>query len=219
MHKQYHIEITTQALGDQFSMRALQSILVANVGQDRLKGQIGHPQFHFEDNCFAGGTAYMGEQRELIQAALAGGEALPAWQAFGRLTHAAQDFYAHSNYVQLWLELLDGHLAGSPVPEQIDPLDSKIMESPRLSSGLVYLPVELLPLIPALAPLARRLLPKDSHAWTNLDGPERGPLFAYAQVAAQKRTLFEFVNISSLILVSLGPLALEAFTGQGSGNA
>jgi hypothetical protein len=212
MHRVHHIEIVTQTLGNKFSPRAFEAVLAANLGQDRLKGQIHHPHYHFEDNCFAGGYAYMERKRELIQNSLAEGSPLPAWQAFGKLTHAAQDFYAHSNYVQLWLETLDGGSKASLTPEQIDALDPELLHSPRLASGLVYQPWELLPLIPGLGPLARLILPKDSHAWTNLDGPERGPLFAYAMAAARQRTLFEFEQISSLIREALGLEALEAFT-------
>ncbi len=36
------------------------------------------------------------------------------------------------------------------------------------------------------------LLPRDSHAWMNLDSPARGPGFAYAFAAAVKRTRYEY---------------------------
>ena len=37
-----------------------------------------------------------------------------------------------------------------------------------------------------------RILPKDSHAWMNLDSPEQGFQFDYALQAAIKRTVIEY---------------------------
>lgn len=210
MLARYHRQITLQALQPHFNQTALQAILRGNLGQDAWHGQIGHPEFHFDDNCFSGGQAYIAQQRELIQQALNNGQAEPAWLAFGRLTHAAQDFYAHSNYVRLWagrflpqaLEL-NADLAPLanqlPPVETIEPLDSSLLQDPRLTSGRIYYPWEILAYLPGLKKLALRLLPPDSHTWMNLDAPEQGPLFAYACQAAVKRTTLEWeFTISAL---------------------
>ena len=193
MEQAYHIQITTQALGTAFSQRALQSILEANLRQDRLRGQIGHPEYHFDDSRFAESYAYMERQRQAISPALGAGMRQPAWQAFGRLLHCAQDFYAHSNYVHLWLE------GRRPVPptEQIEPLEMAILNSAALASGRIYF-VEALALL-GLKSQVRRLLPKDAHAWTNLDTPERGPLFPYALAAAEKRTRLEHERVAAAL--------------------
>ena len=53
----------------------------------------------------------------VIRPALERSDPRQAWQAFGRLTHTAQDFYAHSNYVALWRE----RNPAAP-PDQIDAL-------------------------------------------------------------------------------------------------
>ena len=45
-----HRLTTREALGGQFSERALAAIISANVGQDRLAGQVGHDEFHFDNN-------------------------------------------------------------------------------------------------------------------------------------------------------------------------
>jgi hypothetical protein len=103
MHKDSHRLITREALRGQFGERALDAIISANVYQDRPAGQVGHDEFHFDNNAFAKGTAYLEKNRTEIRAALEKGDTLSAWNAFGRLTHAAQDFYAHSNYVTIWL--------------------------------------------------------------------------------------------------------------------
>src|SRR5690242_8169225 len=104
MKLQYHRAMTRQALEPRVSAAALETIITANLGQDILRYQFGHDHFHYDSNAFPAGDAYMEEQRRDITVALAQGQALPAQQAFGRLAHAAQDFYAHSNYVTLWRE-------------------------------------------------------------------------------------------------------------------
>jgi hypothetical protein len=213
MKEAYHRQITMQALQDCFSRRALQAILSGNLGQDVLRGQIGHSEYHFDNNDFAGSYAYLAQQRQVILTELAHGseQALPlvAWQAFGRLTHGVQDFYAHSNYVRLWL-------AGHPqaAPEQIDPLEDAILNSPELISGRIYYPLEVLAFIPGLEALVKPLLPRDSHTWMNLDSPRQGALFDYAFVAAEKRTRAEFISLREQIQSHAGAQALDIFYGS-----
>ncbi len=105
MLRPFHIEIMHLALDDVFSPRALGKIIDANLHQDRLIAQIGHEEYHFDSNAFDKSYAYMEEQRALTISSLMANDMLSAWSAFGRLTHSAQDFYAHSNYIDLWLTL------------------------------------------------------------------------------------------------------------------
>jgi hypothetical protein len=212
MHKDGHRLITREALRDQFSQRALEAILSANVYQDRLAGQIGHDEFHFDNNAFAQGYAYLAKNRTEVRAALERGDVLPAWSAFGRLTHAVQDFYAHSNYVTLWLDRFPAD--AWPRPEEIDPLDRDLLAGVALSqskgplrSGRIYLPLEPLSWIPALKRYILPLLPRDAHGWMNLDTPNQGPKYAYAYAAAVKRTRHEF----DLTIQSLAPEQLARF--------
>jgi hypothetical protein len=141
-----------------------------------------------------------------------------AWAAFGRLTHAAQDFYSHSNYVALWLAQFPPGAA--PPPPGIDGLDPRLLRHPALASGFIYLPGELLSFFPALRPLARRLLPPDSHARMNLDTPAAGPLFAYSLVAARQRTQAEFDRTLAAIGEARDTAAMASFcdlsTGRGA---
>lgn len=188
MLTQYHESITRKALRTQFSPRALEDIVAANLGQDNFSGQIGHDEFHFDNNAFEKGYAYLTEQRALIHAALGNGDAPSAWAAFGRLTHTAQDFYAHSNYVDMWLSTFD---ETPPPPAEIDPMVDEFLKSPDLRSGKLYYPLEALSFISFLKRFVVPLLPKDSHAHMNLDSPERGRHFAYAFEAAVKRTTVE----------------------------
>ncbi|MBN2118920.1 MAG: hypothetical protein JW730_20300 [Anaerolineales bacterium] len=184
-----HREMIAVALGDHFSTRALERISAANIHQDRIRGQIGHDEYHFDNNAFEKSYAYIEEQRLLTTSALRRQDVSSAWSAFGRLTHTAQDFYAHSNYVDLWLSRQPE--GASRTPPDIDPVHPDLLHAEALRSGRIY-PLELLSFIPLLKPLIMPLLPRDSHARMNLDSPARGPKFDYAFQAALKRTRIEF---------------------------
>ncbi|MFN8461016.1 MAG: hypothetical protein U0X93_04505 [Anaerolineales bacterium] len=106
------------------------------------------------------------------------------------MTHTVQDFYAHSNYVTLWLNRFDGKTP--PPPVEIDPLDPSLIHSPSLRSGKTYPPLEYLYFVKRLRPHVLPLIPRDSHAWMNLDSPEQGFKFDYAMQAAIKRTRIEY---------------------------
>lgn len=189
MLEQFHIEITHQALDEKCSSRALEKIIEANLNQDSLCGQIGHDEYHFDNNSFEKSYAYIEEQRARTVSALMADDAPSAWSAFGRLTHTVQDFYAHSNYIDLWLSRQpDG---AHPTPSEIDPLNPDLINSCALRSGKVHF-LEVLTLIGPLKSLIMPLLPRDSHAWMNIDSPEQGPNFKYAFQAAVKRTKIEF---------------------------
>jgi hypothetical protein len=190
MLTQYHIEIMVAALGEQFSPQALSTITYANIHQDRLQGQVGHDEFHFDNNAFEKTYAYIEEQRGMVVAALQAKVAKPAWAAFGRFLHTVQDFYAHSNYITLWVNRFDGKPL--PPPAEIDAMDPSLIQGPDLRSGKVYYPFELLYFIRKTRAFSLRYLPKDSHAWMNLDSPEQGFKFDYAMQAAIKRTVIEY---------------------------
>lgn len=183
----FHIEIMHLALDDVFSPRALDRIIKANLRQDRVLGQIGHDEYHFDNNAFEKSYAYLEEQRALTISSLMANDISSAWSAFGRLTHTAQDFYAHSNYIKLWLTLQPEGVD----PADVEPMNLELINSSGLRSGKVY-PLELLALIPFLKPFVMSILPRDSHGWMNLDAPQRGPGFPYAFQAAVKRTKIEF---------------------------
>lgn len=193
-----HAQIIRQALGASFSPRSLDAIIAANIGQDGLRGQFGHDEYHFDNNAFAKSHAYLDEQRSLTLSALRSGDAASALSAFGRLTHTAQDFYAHTNYVSLWLTR-QRDSTPPPAPE-IDPVAADLLANPDLHSGKLYYPQEALYFIPALRGFALSILPRDSHAHMNLDSAERGPHFEHAFQAALKRTRLEFEQIVAALL-------------------
>lgn len=203
-----HEEMTREALTSHVSPRVLEIIVAANLKQDSLRGQIGHDEFHFDNNAIEQGSRYINEQRGYVLATLMSPGLLSAWIAFGRLLHAAQDFYSHTNYVSLWLEQFDG----PPLPPlEIDPLRKELICSPRLHSGRIYLPMDALYFVPFLRKSSLRFLPDDSHAKMNLDSPQQGPRFSYARAAAVKRTQVEFDLLHKL----LTPEMFSRFVDQG----
>lgn len=206
MDTPYHITMLSRVLGGRISARALQAITAANLGQDGLAGLVAHPEYHFDDSLFERSLAYVETCRR--EAAKATDPAV-AWAAFGRLSHAVQDFYAHSNYVRLWAERAEGQPL--PPPEAIDGLDPALLRHPRLISGRVYWPLEALWIFPALHPWLKRVLPADSHANLNLDTPATGPLFDYAIEAAVQRTYVEFERTLALIGETQGAVAMRRF--------
>ena len=190
MLQKYHVKILQQALKDIFSPGALAKIIEANVYQDRVAAQFGHDEYHFDNNAFEKSYTYIEQQRALVISSLQANDVYSAWSGFGGLTHTAQDYYAHTNYVDLWLARQMNGIC--PHPSEIDPADPEVIASPALHSGQLYYPLELFSFIKILKPIVLPLLPHDSHARMNLDSPEQGFKFDYVMSAAVKRTLIEF---------------------------
>ena len=194
MLTQYHIEIMLHALGTRFSSRAMSAIINANIYQDRISGQFGHDEFHFDNNAFEKSYAYIEEQRALTISALQKKDAQAAWSAFGRLTHTLQDFYAHTNYITIWLDRFAGQTP--PASSEVDPVNLTLIQHPNLHSGKTYYPFEFLYFMPSTKKFSLSILPRDSHAWMNLDSPEQGFKFDYAMQAAIKRTVIEYEKMT-----------------------
>src|SRR5690606_18376168 len=106
MDARFHVQLLTEAVGAHFEPQALQQIIAANLGQDALRYQLGaYPHYHFDNNEITRSLAYVEQEHEQIVAlALTANPGAAQRAAFGRLTHTVHDFYAHSNYVDLWLE-------------------------------------------------------------------------------------------------------------------
>jgi hypothetical protein len=199
---QYHRLITARALSSHFDKNALETVISANLGQDIWFYQIGHDHFHYDNNSFVAGDAYIENLRCAAVDALSRGDAVAARQFFGRLTHTVQDFYAHSNYIALWRESYPGM-----APEEINPALVELLISSRLRSGRIYHPFEWFWFIRSFKPWVEPLLPRDSHAWMNIDEPSR-PGFDYAYAAAVKRTELEFERLCQ----ALNPEQIHLFT-------
>lgn len=208
MEAEYHVSMLRRALGRRVSARALKAITRANLEQDGWRGLLFHPEYHCDEDI-PRALAYLEACR--AEAARATDPA-EAWAAFGRLTHAAHDFYAHTNYVSLWAESHPpSHGEKGSEDESINALDPVLLEHPRLFAARVYLPLEALSYLPFLRPWLKRTLPADSHAVMNLDGPAAGPLFPYAIEAAVQRTVFEFERTLALIGEQQGEAGMRRF--------
>lgn len=213
MLKTYHIDICTQTLSQRFSLQALDVIIAANINQDSLFGLVGHPHYHFDDSAFEKSYAYLEKQRQIIRRVLSeNGNLEPAWKAFGRLSHAAQDFYSHSNYLTLWQDSFpDDRL---PPPEQVVAMDEALLAHPELISGQVYFGEAMMFLLPPLADWFMQRLPRDAHAWMNLDYPERGAMFPYALEAARQRMVYEYNLLAEQVTQDVGAAAWSRFTNS-----
>ena len=91
-------------------------------------------------------------------------------------------------------------------------MDPDLINSRALRSGKVHA-LEVLTFIPLLEPLARSLLPRDAHAWTNIDSPKRGPNFKYAFQGALKRTKIEFEKTTKNLPGNFFALFVDRGTG------
>lgn len=208
MLKPYHDQMTRAALVGCFGSAALDGVVRANLGQDApLNLLVG--KYHFDGNAFDQAFEFFEAQKAAVIAQLAAGRSEKARRAFGRLTHAVQDFYAHTNYAALWLAANPDH--DPAAGRLVNPIDPEILASEALVAARVYYPWEVLSLIPAFKPLLERRLPADSHARMNLDHPGRGPLFPFAVSAAEERTRIEFGVIAARIVAELDADRLAAF--------
>ena len=214
MLPQYHTAITRRTRAPHFGEAALDEIVAANLAQDAWIYQLGsRAYYHFDNNRIAEGWAYIEELHRTI-AALAeeAGAGRAQRVAFGRLCHAAQDFYSHSNYVDLWLARNGG--LESTIPSEIDGLDQDLLSHPDLRTGTSVVWRDWIYHFSFAAPLARRVPPRPgSHQALHLDSPDRGPRFAYAVEAAGQRTLYEYTRVASAVLRVGREQALVRFSG------
>jgi len=183
MKSKFHAKITRKVLSDHFSEKALKTIITANICQDRIRNQINRDYIHFDSNAFESGFHYINDQKRIVVSSIDSKVYIQARKAFGRLCHSWQDFYSHSNYVKLWLDI-----AGQSLPSDIPFDDDRIMNHPELRSGINYGLMDLLAILPGLGKIIKPLMPEDSHAKMNLDSPASGSKFYYAYEAALSRT-------------------------------
>lgn len=205
MLSQYHAAMLTETLAKQFTPVALREIIHANVWQDSPFTLIDHPYIHADESRFAEAQAYIEEQHVLLAKAT---DPRAMRAAFGRLTHGAQDFYAHSNYVTLWLET---HRQPNLKPQDIDSADPEILAHPHLRSGNFYWWRDVIFYIPIFKNFAKKYLVfANSHEELHLDDPSRGYKFFFAIEAAKQRTLAEYRRVTQ----TLTSTQLALFQGQ-----
>jgi heterokaryon incompatibility protein Het-C len=98
-----HIDLVSQACEGHFVTNAIAKISQGNLLQDANQFT---SNLHFDNCTFAEGAAYYAERWNVIESA---GDPITALHTFGQILHSVQDFYAHSNWVEL-------HVDHSPIP-------------------------------------------------------------------------------------------------------
>ena len=97
----YHASLLFHAAPKEFSRSALLfSVIPANIAVDLNQKE---KRLHFDNSTFSAGALHINELWSRIEAGAA------CMTNFGRLTHTVQDFYSHSNWVEL-------HQHSSPLP-------------------------------------------------------------------------------------------------------
>lgn len=198
MLPEYHRQITRNALSPYFGESELEEVIEGNLAQDFVTGQIGHPEFHFDDSEFDRTYAYLAGLKENVLAGIRTGYRLGSCRAdLGRFMHASQDFYAHSNYIRLWAK--KHQVTPKTWNGEIDIIDQEIIKSNELTSGHFYTPWEMITFIPYIGYLFTPLFPKDSHAALNIDSPQKNAWFPLAFKAANMRTRYEAGQLFDLL--------------------
>lgn len=208
MDGKYHVSMTTEAIGVHFSSSALKEIIKANLSQDALYNLAGlKPYLHYDASLFDEANAYVESERTIVLTAKN-----PTFQrqAFGRMLHTVQDFYAHSTYVRLWLAQNGG--AEKAQVQEIEPMVSDILMHPDLMSGDFRLAFDIFYHIPLVKKLARWIYIRPrSHEELNLDGPRCGAAFGFAEAAAVKRTRLEYEDLMGRLRETRGEDAVQRF--------
>jgi hypothetical protein len=100
--RRIQVQIAGQPVG--FSDRAIEEICNANAATDDGFNQaLWHPEWHFTNEAFQASSQGLVDSRTFIamNVQLPVPQAFTARQLLGRATHTVQDFYAHSNWVEL----------------------------------------------------------------------------------------------------------------------
>jgi hypothetical protein len=211
MEWKYHRLITHEAIGEFFDPAGMQTIIKGNLSQDRPIKILLHPYRHVDDGLFAAAETYIRQEREQAVSLMAQGRRRQALLCFGRLLHTRQDFYAHSNWVALWVTRHGG-------PERNRPADVDICTDPvaeeELRSGKAAIHWFIACHLPLIGPWFAERAPADTHEAMNLDHPGRGPLFPFAVAAATKHTRQEFGLFMADLGAAAGQEAVRQFLGQ-----
>lgn len=185
-----HSQITADANGisnQLFTDSQLGLVVIANVLQD--KRQLDS-KVHFDNCCFIDGSEYIKEEWQNLEADDPHAET--ALGTFGRLLHTVQDFYAHSNWVEL-------HQNESPIP--IWNLDVSTLPNGIVSgTWVVGFPKRCPDGAPAHAQLNKDDPNSDEGKIIVSSGPNAGKsLFILAYEAALSASLVQFERYRFLL--------------------
>lgn len=198
----YHSALTEAGNDGVLDTTQLAYVIAANIAQDLLQTQ---SKVHF-DNCdFPGGVEHLAAEWNVIDT-IGDKYADTALGAFGALLHTTQDFYAHSN----WIEL---HQDQSPIPVW----DQTLASLPQgIVSGTWWIGSPKLcgPNAPTHSELNKDS-PKSAEGSKIVDnGPNQGKtLFDLAYATALEATKVQYIRFSA---VGIDFVGLTLATG---GNA
>lgn len=183
---QYHAELTEHACPDDPTIRPhLTTIVAANLATDLNQFE---SQLHF-DNC----TFALGVQRiDDLWGLITPNPPSDPYVSFGTMLHTVQDFYAHSNWVEL-------HQQQSPVPAWDLDLASL---PPDIVSGTFWLDSPKLcgPDAPTHAELNKDSPTSPEGSKTVASGPNEGQtLFALAFAAALEASKIQFARLAKVV--------------------
>lgn len=214
MLSKYHIELTEKSLGSFFTSTSLREMTRANVGQDSLSSLFGvEARRHVCDCTVDESFAYVNEEHAVIaELAQQPGEEARQRAALGRLLHTVQDFYAHTNYVALWVAERGDTTSLESGGGELDP---QLLAHPQLQIAQWLTWREPFYYVPVVGQAMRRVwLPKDSHEAINLDSPKSGSHFYLAMASARQRTLREYARAVAAIREVGGRAAVARFHGE-----
>jgi hypothetical protein len=184
---QYHAALTEDACPDDPTIRDnLAVIVAANVATDLDQFDSA---LHFDNCAFAPGAQRIDELWQLIES---GTIQQNPYVLFGTMIHTVQDFYAHSNWVEL-------HVAESPVPVW----DLVVQSLPAaIVSGTFFLDTPKLcgPDAPTHAQLNKDNPDSPEGSKVVQSGPNQGQtLFTLAFAAALQATRVQFERLSQVV--------------------
>jgi hypothetical protein len=183
---QYHADLTNQACPENSTIKAnLQAIVAANLATDLNQYESA---LHFDNCTFELGVERISNLWELIESNEQGNR----YNAFGTMIHTVQDFYAHSN----WIELHENQV---PVPVWNLDLNSL---PPDILSGTFELdnPKKCGPNAPTHTQLNKDSPNSDQGRKTVPSGPNQGKtLFDLAFATALHATKAQFVRLETVI--------------------
>ncbi|MGN6815755.1 MAG: hypothetical protein ACTHK3_06685 [Solirubrobacterales bacterium] len=184
---EYHAAITEEACPEDPTLKEhLRSIVAANVATDLDQFDSA---LHFDNCAFPPGVQRIANLWQLIESRSI--EENP-YLLFGTMTHTVQDFYAHSNWVEL-------HAGESPLPTwdlSLGSLPSSIV------SGTFFLdsPKMCGPGAPTHAELNKDGPESPEGSKVVADGPNKGKtLFSLAYAAALEATRAQFKRLQEVL--------------------
>ncbi|MBS1999853.1 MAG: hypothetical protein U0103_06935 [Candidatus Obscuribacterales bacterium] len=124
-----HDEITHDALSATFNAANLNLVQRACESQSKPGSEAAsETRRHFGDDNFSRALSYMDRQKRLIIDFAASADTNPMDRAralyhLGLLLHTAQDFYSHTNYVEITAERMKGSPIGLRDPYSMDLVD------------------------------------------------------------------------------------------------